>query len=172
MTSSSHDPVAIFDNDVPGGFLEASVRSLKDCYERAHRQCLRNYPREVAHDLRPYLRRAEFEKEWALVAESHSGITCGFYTNVGRNCYHVRVQSGRVILTASFVDARVRAVRRAMFRDTYARRNETFLFADMAPTPPPEGAPLYAILMHDAASDDQSALLYADVISQTLKGRS
>jgi hypothetical protein len=58
-----------------------------------------------------------------------------------------------------------------MFRDTYARGNQGYLFPDMAPAPPPQDAPLYAILMHDADPGDQSRLAVADVIFPDPEGQ-
>lgn len=156
MNNSYTSPVVAFDAVVPPEFLEYSVRSLLDCYRRGDEKSRSEYPREVAHDLRPILRRAEFEREWPLVVQNFPEMWAEYQQNHAKNCYHALIHCGNVILTQSFVDPRCGTVRSAIFRETYARRNDAFLFADMAPPAPRPDAPLYAILMHDADPKDQS----------------
>lgn len=165
MSYSFQDPVKRFDGYVPTSFLEDTLRTLNQCYQRAYELAKKLYPWQVAHDYRPYLRRAEFEKEWPLVVQKYSelGAHCEYCQNYARNCWHALVTFGGVLLTQSLVDQKLKAVRRAMFRDGYARRNESFLFADMAPPAPMADAPLYAILSHEG-TPDQARPLYADII--------
>jgi hypothetical protein len=149
MTISVENPLDVFRSAVSDEFMRDSIRCLKDCYKRAYEEC-RRYPAEVAHDLRPMLRRAEFEDQWRFVVERH-GISCSFQPNAAKNCYHTLVLYGRVMLTASYVDHWVGTVRTAIFRNTYARANEGYLFPELVPLPPMPDAPLYALLVHDGA---------------------
>ena len=164
MGESIKDAISMFDGEVPGEFLRDSLRCLKNCYKEAYQYCKTRYPWEVAHDYRPKRRRAEFEREWPLIASRFSNMTWSYCPNAGKNCFHARIACGRVILTQSFVDPKVNTVRRAMFRDTYARPNYAYLFEGMGLPAPTPDSPLYAILMHDAAGGDQSNLCLAEII--------
>jgi hypothetical protein len=164
MGYSFVNPISVFDSQVPSSFIEASVRSLIDCYSRANDTVRKAFPEPVAHDLRPHLRRAEFEKEWELIAKQHPDIRAEFCQNQAKNCWHLRITCGSVILTESLVDQRSRVVRRACFRETYARVNEGFLFPELAPPEPSTNSPLYAILTHDASARDQSAPSLIEIV--------
>lgn len=155
--------IAIFDSQIPKGFLEDSVRCLMDCYRQSDKASTDTYPKPVAHDYRPGRRRADFEARWPLVAERYSGMSTAYQPNHAGNCWHIEITCGSVIITQSFLDAKCKAVRHAVFRETLARRSENWLFADMAPSAPRPDAPLYAMLAHDVNPKDQSQPILVEV---------
>lgn len=164
MHTTSNDPVVAFDAQIPEGFLEDTIRAILACYKRADDECRKLYPAPVGHDLRPHLRRAQIETEWAKVVAQYSALSSEYCKNYARNCWHARITCGNIILTESFVDPRIGHVRPAIFRETYARLNQGFLFPDMAPPAPPAEAPLYALLMHDTTPKDQSRPTLMEII--------
>jgi hypothetical protein len=164
MIDSMHDPISIFDAEIPSEFLRDTLRCLKNCYREAHKYCRLRYPWQVAHDHLAYRRRTEFEKEWPMVASKYSEMSSGFFPNAAKNCFHTRIDCNRIVMTCSFVDQKLKTVRRAIFRDTYARSIYNYLFEEMKPPSPSAEASLYAILMHDAAGKGQSDLCVAKII--------
>lgn len=157
----SYELFDVFDAEISSDFLEETIRDLRSCYRRSHDECASKYPSPVAHDARSIVRRAEFETSWKEVAERH-GMSTSFEKNAGKNCYHLRIVKSRVILTASFIDYRVKSVRNALYRNDYAYVNQNFLFPELA-SPRPVDSPVYAILMHDVAPNQPWQLLYADI---------
>lgn len=160
--SSPHNPIALFNQHVPAAFQEHTLRCLRQSYAQAYEHCDKEYPPEEAHDLRPHDRRAKFEAKWREIAKQFPELSATPERNKARNSHHTRVVCGPVVLTASAVDNPRTLVRKAAFRETYARDNQTYLF-DSYPAPKP-GAALYAILIHGPAMHNQGEPYFADIV--------
>ena len=164
MSFSPYDPTGIFDLHISAAFLEDSVRCLFDSYQRVHQECKSRFPWQEAHDVRPILRRADFEYRWRMVAQRYSGMIAEVASNNAKNCFHTRIKYGQVIITQSYVDAYVKTIRKADFRDGYARSDAAYLFPDMNPPAPAKSSPVYAVMMHDSDPMDPSRPHYVDIV--------
>lgn len=165
-TSTAVDPVQLFDSLIPRDFQRATLRCLLDTYTGVHDACgsLLNLPREEAHDVRPYLRRSKFDAEWRAVAARFPSLTATVEGNDAQNCHHTLISAGCVRLTASAVESDATVVRQAVFRKSLATSNQLYLFEDRPP--PPEGALLYAILIHGPRADQRQPF-FADIVFPT-----
>ena len=151
----------VFYQETSSDFLKDTIRCLCGCYRDAYGDCEKTFSWEVAHDARPIVRRAKFEDAWMKIGNKH-GMQTSFEQNMAKNCYHLRVTKGRLILTAAFVDYRVKTVRTALYRNDYACGNQKFLFPDMDQSPAVD-SPVYAILMHDVDPLHPWKPSYADI---------
>jgi hypothetical protein len=141
-----------FREDVEGDFLAAysdyflqdALRILATSYRGAHADCRVQFPAPEAHDLYPIMRRAMIEYQIRELAKSYPEISASAQPNHGGTSYYTLLSSGNVFLTANAVDHPNKTVRKAMFRETYARASQPNLFGE----PPEEGTILYGILLH------------------------
>lgn len=90
------------------------------------------------------MRRAMVEYQIRELAEGYPEISASAQLNYGGTSYYTLLSSGNVFLTANAVDHPNKTVRKAMFRETYARASQPNLFGE----PPEEGTILYGILLH------------------------
>lgn len=127
----------------PEDFLRGWLRTLFSGYREAHQECSRGYAEAEAHDLYPHLRRAKLEGQLRGLARSH-GIMATAESNRRNSSRYTLVRSGNVLLTASAVQDPNELIRRAAFRETFARESQLKLFGEQIPT----GTALYAILLH------------------------
>ena len=173
MPSPPIDPAGFFDENIPGQFLEATIRCLCDSYRLAKEECDQGYERYEGHDLLPSLRRAKFDGQWRGVAARFDSLTASAESNQAKNCYHTCIQGGKVVLTASLVRHEQEIVRHAVFRETLARSNQVYFpcLEDLAPSISPD-ALLYAILIHGPALDSVARPQFAHVVfpSPDIKG--
>lgn len=145
---------AIFDEHVPKDFQEQTLRLLFAVYREAHEQCYSIASAPQARDLLPYLRRARIESDWASLAQRHAGLSATTCTNAAKNCHHVEIVAGEVVLTESKTDGPSDLPAEAEFRDTIVQTCQQNLFE-----PEPPGDKLYAILIH--GTDDGQHLSFA-----------
>lgn len=147
MIRPSPDAIrAIFHQEVPDQLLLDTGRCLLAAYRDAGMYARENYPGEEAHDVYPHLRRAMFERNWRAMMTRRPKVTADVMRNEAGNCFHTRVTVGRVVLTASAVEAPNSLVRDAVFRKTLAESSQHHLFRERS-LPPPD-ALLYAIILH------------------------
>jgi hypothetical protein len=135
-----------FRDAYPDDFIEEAMRLHASEYRTAYDECAAFYPWEEAHDLRPHARRAKIEARIRDLANSYPGMAATVEPNITKTNYHTRIVSKNVILTVNHVKHPNEMVRRAEFRNTYARSPQRDLFTEDAPAP--EGGYLYAILLH------------------------
>lgn len=125
-------------------FLRDALRVLAASYRGAHADCSMQFPAPEAHDLYPIMRRAMVESQMRELTEGYPEISATSELNHGGTSYYTLLSSGNVFLTANAVENPEKPVRKAMYRETYARASQPNLFEE----PPVEGAILYGILLH------------------------
>lgn len=125
-------------------FLRDALRVLAGSYRGAHADCRMQYPPPEAHDLYPIVRRAMVEYQMRALAEDYPEVSASAELNHGGTSYYTLLSSGNVFLTAHAVEQPNKTVRKAMYRETYARASQPNLFDE----PPEEGTILYGILLH------------------------
>jgi hypothetical protein len=131
--------------------VRLSCHCLHLAYRESHEHCDEHYPREQAFDLRPFERRAAFERNWQNLTARFPNVLARPTWNDGS--YHTKITAGRVVLTASSVPSPRSVVREAEFRKTYAQSSQHELFVKN-PEPPQDDALLYAILLHGPDVND------------------
>jgi len=147
MKKSSPEKIrVVFHGAVPDEFLVATGKCLLRAYREAFAYARENFPGEEAHDLYPQLRREMFERNWRIVAARRKDVLAEVVHNQAKNCFHTRITRGRVVLTASAVEAPNSLVRDAIFRKTLAESSQHHLFG--GDRIPPEDALLYGIILH------------------------
>ena len=127
------------------------LRLLANCYESAHQDCRLNHARPEAHDLYPHKRRAVIEGQLRELAGGYPEITAAAELNSKGTSFYTLLASGNVLLTANAVEHPNVIIRRAAYRETYARAAQLKLFGDGKQPPgqqPLDGFLLYAILLH------------------------
>src|SRR5687767_6733200 len=87
-----------------GDLLRDVVRASVAAYRSAHEDCRVNYPVQIAHDLYPYVRRANLERDLLAIAEGYPGITAASKPNHRGTSYYTLLSSGSVFLTANAVN--------------------------------------------------------------------
>ncbi len=129
-------------------FLQDGIRLLHTAYRGSHEECRSSHAAPEAHDLYPHVRRARIEGQLRGLARMH-GITASAERNHAGTSNYTLLTSGNVLLTANAVDHPNVIVRRAVFRETFARASQLKLFGDEeVPEQPSKGPLLYAILLH------------------------
>ncbi len=124
-------------------FLQDALSLLALVYRGAHGDCGFSHAEPEAHDLYPHKRRAMLEGQLRELARSH-GITASAERNQAGTSNYTLLASNNVLLTANAVDNPNTIIRRAAYRETYARAAQLKLFGEE----PPRGSVLYAILLH------------------------
>lgn len=151
---------ALFDAHVPQTFQEQTLRLLVALYRETQEQCHNVASAPQARDLLPYFRRARIESDWALLAQRHPGLSVAVRRNAARNCHHVEISAGRVVLTESKTEGPSSMPAEAEFRDTIVQACQPSLF-ELEPM----GTKLYAILIH--GTEDGQNLSFARVAFPT-----
>ena len=124
-------------------FLQDAISLLALVYRGAYEDCRFSHAEPEAHDLYPHKRRAMLEGQLRELARSH-GVTASAERNQGGTSNYTLLASNNVLLTANAVDSPNTIIRRAAYRETYARAAQLKLFGEE----PPRGTVLYAILLH------------------------
>jgi hypothetical protein len=143
----------------PDDFLQDVIRLLAAVYRGAYQDCRINYAEPEAHDLYPQVRRAMLEGQLRELARSH-GITASAETNHGGTSFYTLLASNNVLLTANAVDHPNIIIRRAAYRETYARASQLKLFGEQ----PPKGPVLYAILLHGPDALNRARPEFAHIV--------
>lgn len=144
-------PSKLYREHIPPEFNRKTLKCLVASCKQAKEHCNKYFPRPEARDLRGHYCRAIFEAEWRKVAAKTNGLTGSAQLNSRGTYYHTRIQCGTVILTSSQVPHPHSLVRRAEFRQGYARDTQLWLWSgDDVPdaTPPNDDDPVYAILLY------------------------
>ena len=152
MSTSAEELTRTFWAAFPADFIEDLMRLLASEYRTAKIECDTFYPDEEAHDLCPHVRRAKIECRVRELASAFPGITATAEPNAAGTSYHTRVVSHGVTLVINHVAQPTDMVRRAEFRNTYARLAQGSLFEP--DEPPPQDGMLFAILLHGASKRD------------------
>lgn len=160
---ASVDLKDLFQMSVPDGFLPAVSRGVDWVYNTAFRRCSM-LPDDQAFNLRPFYRWCLLDVKLLRIAAKFraKGVTATSLPNDG-GCYYVQVSSGKVLLTASSVESSHKVPRKAVFRETLARDNRPWLFPELEDPPPPDEAPLYAILIHAPHPENPLAPWFANI---------
>ncbi len=156
----------ILRDSVPDAFLQDTVRCLLLSIEATEEECNEKYSfQEQAHDMRGPMRRINFERDWKKLVEwRYPAASAVFQPNSTSNCYHLEVCFERVVLTASAVESPRTLPRDAEFRKTLARNPQRAFTFGPKPSPPPEGAPLYALLLYGTEDRDPSRAGFAHIV--------
>gem|GEM_PF-2936862 len=134
------------------------VRGLFQAYRDVYDGC-RGYPERLDRDAMGQLRRIQFDTVMKSVAERF-GLKVVVAPNEAGNCYHTRIQSGRLVLTASCVPGPKAMVRSAEFRKTYASDLQLTLdHPDFKKDEPDPDSSIYAILLHGVAPESEKKIL-------------
>lgn len=152
MSTSAEELTRTFRAAFPDDFLEDIMRLLASEYRTARIECETFYPGEEAHDLCPHVRRAKIEYKARDLANAFQGLKASVEPNAAGTSFHTRIVSQNVTLVINYVHQPTDMVRRAEFRNTYARLAQGSLFEPDEP-PPPDGM-LFAILLHGASKKD------------------
>lgn len=140
-------------------FLRDALRLLATVYRGAHEDCRFSHAEPEAHDLYPYKRRAMLEGQLRGLARSY-GITASAERNHGGTSNYTLLASGNVLLTANAVEHPNTVIRRAVYRETYARAAQLKLFGEQ----PPRGDMLYAILLHGPDISNRARPEFAHIV--------
>lgn len=162
MAFVTDELVYLFDQAYPRDFLEDSIRTLATVYLNAYNECKNFYPKQEAHDLRPHVRRAKFEVQLRELATRYPEIKASVEPNEAGTSYYTCLSSNKIVLTACAVQNPSVIVRRALFRETYARGAQLNLFEPEMPAP--EDARLYVILLHGPDAKDQTRPGFAHIV--------
>jgi hypothetical protein len=130
-------------------FVGDLIRLIINEYKTAHNECHALYPKEEAHDLRPYTRRAKIDSKIRELVKSYDEIEATPETNKTKTNHHTRIESSSVVMTVHAVANPKTLVRRAEHRKTYARSAQYNLFEPNLP-PPPLDTALYINFIHGA----------------------
>lgn len=146
----------------PEEFLRNLLRLISEVYVEAYEECQSSYPIPEAHDLRSHMRRAKLEYQVRELVRNFPDIVAEVEKNKKKTSFYTKLKNKRVVLTISAVNHPNTIVRRAEFRETYARNAQLSLF-DPEPVPPPD-ALLYAILLHGPDSLEPSRPGFINVV--------
>lgn len=140
-------------------FLRDTLRLLATVYRGAHEDCRFSHAEPEAHDLYPHKRRAMLEGQLRELAKSY-GITASAEHNYGGTSNYTLLASDNILLTANAVDNPKTVIRRAVYRETYARAAQLKLFGEQ----PPRGDRLYAILLHGPDESNRARPEFAHIV--------
>lgn len=133
-----------FHDSFPDEFLRDIVRLLATGYSGTYTECYASHEPPEARDLYPVQRRAFIEGQIRKLAEDYPEIRASPEQNSVKSHSYTLLRSKDVMLTVSAVPHHNERIRRAEFRETYARASELKLFDET----PSKGSLLYAILLH------------------------
>jgi hypothetical protein len=110
------------------GVLRAIVTCITQSYAQAYDACYQDYAKDEAHDLLPYIRRAEIHRRLqdALWPYPHVRVTS--QATEHHNSHHLCIETDRVLLTLSKVRSPGEMVHRAAYREQYARDSQLDFF--------------------------------------------
>jgi len=150
----------LFQQEIPRPFLSALVAGCPAVFKRAYEFVYQNFHEPQARDLLPHVRRSMMEQHlWTTASRflDHD-IDVVDNPNFARNCYHVEVRCGSIILTASGVSTPKQMVRDAKFRNTLAEDNQGLLFSYMDDRK--RGDAYYAIILYGPDFEDRSKVAF------------
>jgi hypothetical protein len=136
-----------FQRAEPPGLLDDVLTALSRGYERASQHAHQLLPGPDAHDVLGHLRRGEINASLRLVARDHS-IYASANLNKNGGSYHTLIAFNGVMLTAATVHKRGELVRPAVHRANLARNSQMALLPEFEEPEPPDGAYVYAVLLH------------------------
>lgn len=119
-------------------------------------QIVREHPQLqhiVGYDVRPHIRRACIDTAIEALAVQHPEIRAFVGKNNARNCSHVRLYVGSVVLTASYVESAKSMPREAVFRGDLAQNTpDLFGSADVENMLASPDGLIYTLLRHGGAN--------------------
>jgi hypothetical protein len=113
----------LIDEELEIDLLKDYIAELPKVYKTAYNDTYLLYPDEQAQDLLPYVRRAKTEKLLQELGWKYN-LKTEIRTNKAYNCWHAKIRSNSVVLTAHYVRNSRQKVRKAFYRDTLAEGNQ------------------------------------------------
>jgi hypothetical protein len=126
-------------------FMRALASSVFLARREAWEACGREFARPESENLMPFYVRAKLEGYMRDAAERF-GLASAAERAPGQPWNHTEVKNGPIVLTAATVSSPLAMVDASDYRQGLARSNQ-LRFASMD-APPPDDAPLYALLLH------------------------
>lgn len=146
------DPVGMFNALIPDTVQLKLCKQICTQYALAAEHCYETFLDAEARDVLPYYRRACIESALVDCFTKHDDFNVKVATNSIRNSAHrAIIVSDRILITHSSVSERKGLPREALFRQTYARSGQMYLFEDDCPPEPDSSMCLYAIVTHRAS---------------------
>jgi hypothetical protein len=143
------DPVRMFNALIPDVVQLKLCRQICTQYNLAAEHCYETFLDAEARDVLPHYRRACIESALVDCFAKQDDFNVKVATNSIRNSVHrAIIVSDRILITHSSVSERKGLPREALFRQTYARSGQMYLFEDDCPPEPDPSMYLYAIITH------------------------
>ena len=158
MAIDCSDPVRLFRDDFPRGFLGEVVRQVQAIYIESHALMKGELKDEELAAAWGVFRRARIEGDLRGVAAKHRLQARPERNDSGS--FHTVVESARFWLTESRVSHAAKLPKKARFRDLQALNN-TPLFAMIEPLDLPEDKKFAVILIHGPSKSDGRRLGFA-----------
>ena len=128
------------------GVLRAIVTCITQSYAQAYDACYQDYAKDEAHDLLPYMRRAELHRSLQRALRPYPQVRVTSQATEHHNSHHLCIETDRVLLTLSKVRSPGEMVHRAAYREQYARDNQLDFF--QRDDEPVLHGRLYAVVLH------------------------
>lgn len=153
------DLLEIAINDLPPGFLREVLKGLEWVYKEAKERVDNDpgLPNPEGRYLRPHFRYALCNAMIRKAADN-AQLEDSVEMNVAKNHEYTLIKSGRLALTASYVDSGQRIPRPSKFRTQHAEINQCLRQMPLFPKKPSVFRPasIYGILLHGPDDIDNS----------------
>jgi len=150
----------IFDDSIEEKTQQAFIKCLFSSYKGAHDECFKKFAHEEAHDLLPFYRWIQLRSELKGLEGRFEKIETFHEPNGPAPSYHIIINTERVILTVSSVQAPGALPRPAIYRTEMANKHQLsfdFMKSDE------DSRKVYAILLHGVKRDDKKQPAFAEV---------
>ena len=147
----------VFDDSFPRQIQEALIKCLFSAYKVTYEECLK-FPREESHDLLPFYRWVQLRTELRGLGGRFQEIETTSEPNGPAPCYHILINTERIMLTVSSVDRPGALPRPASYRIEYANEYQLNLFNSL-----PEDSKVYALLIHGVNQTDKRRPAFAQI---------
>ncbi|MGH3400905.1 MAG: hypothetical protein ACRDRJ_00015 [Streptosporangiaceae bacterium] len=156
---TGNDLEAMLFQHMPEKFIERLLRAVFAAHKVAAEECAANFKPAETENIAGLYRRAKLEGFMRDTAGLHPQVRASVVKSKRSNWNHTELSSGPINLTASSVPQPCDLVEEAEFRSTLARDNQLVLWPEPEDEAP-NGAPLYAILLHSKSRSPQSQPQY------------
>ena len=135
----------LFKKQVPKNLLQAITFGICDGWKNASKHVSSHFPKPQGKDLLPHYRRSLIETSLTDIGKWQKKIDALSQQNTAKNCSHVEIMIGNILMTVSYVDGPREMVRTALFRETLSESNQLGLFLESEEL---KGESYYGIIIH------------------------
>lgn len=143
---------------LPVEFFTKLANGMPRVYRSAADQAFKEFEPQPGKDLLPHIRRARVDEFLKGLAESYTFLSPAYRPNAGKNCSHIEIGAGPIVLTGSKVNNPNQIVREAVFRSTLAESNRLFLPGIFRNNK--TNGKLYCIILHGPTYEDAGELSF------------